>query len=70
MATRISDFIESLRNGTADQGAAMTLWQATKQQGGRIVIDLAEPLPGWSLRAEPHGQNHYVVLVAKGEQPK
>jgi hypothetical protein len=71
MPTKITEFIEQVRNGTADEGAVMALWHAAQAHGHReVTIDLGEPLPGWSLEVkEHHVHSRYVVLVAKGRGP-
>jgi hypothetical protein len=68
MTTQVADFIRSIEDGSADTGALMALWHLIKRtNNGRVVVDYAEPSPGWRLRTERHPVSRYVILVAEGE---
>jgi hypothetical protein len=42
----VGDFIRSIENGTADEGARLALWQLVKRMDGKAVIDYAPPKVG------------------------
>jgi hypothetical protein len=67
--THVGDFVRSIDDSTADNGAAMMVWQLVIRLEGRAVVDLTDAPSGWRLRIEPHNQSRYVVLVAEGERP-
>jgi hypothetical protein len=64
MAKTVGDFIRSIEDGTADEGAQQALWQLVKRMDGKAVIDCAEPT-SWKLKTEKHAQSRYVILVAE-----
>ena len=66
--THIAEFMRSIEDGTADEGARMALWHLIKLMNGRAVIDYGEPPPGWRLRTLPHPHSRYVIVVAEGER--
>jgi hypothetical protein len=39
----IAEFMRSIEDGTADEGARMALWHLIKVMNGRAVIDYGEP---------------------------
>jgi hypothetical protein len=64
----VDEFIRSIEDGTADEGAQLALWQLVKRMDGKAVIDCAEPESGWKLRTEKHAQSRYVIPVAGGRE--
>jgi hypothetical protein len=68
MSAKLSTFVQQIADGTADEGAMIALWHVVHDSGGRFVIDLTEPLPGWTLKVETRTYSRRVVLVATGEE--
>lgn len=68
--SKVRDFIQSIEDGTADEGAKEALWQLVKRWNGNAVIDYAPPKAGWTLKTKAHGHSRFVILVAEGEPEK
>jgi hypothetical protein len=70
MASKIGKFLEAVQAGTADEGAAMTLWQAISR-GRKVQIDLADPEPGWKIVVEEiPNTSRDVTVTAVGKPAK
>jgi hypothetical protein len=65
-----ADFIESLRMGTADEGATIALWHLVYILNRGIKIDMAAPQDGWALRVKYSPDARYVNLFAQGKPAK